>query len=221
MEKIFQIAVDGPSGAGKSTIAKAVAQILKIDYIDTGAMYRAVGYKLKRDGIDMYDDVALTKLLAETQIDFCDGNTLLDGEIVNDKIRTPEISMMASDCSAIGKVRTKLVQLQQKMGESKSVIMDGRDIGTVVFPNAKYKFYLTATDEERANRRFIELTQKGEKTTFEEVLEDMRRRDHNDSTREITPLRKADDADEIDSTNMSIDEVVGYIIEEVKKHGDC
>ena len=217
MDKIFQIAIDGPSGAGKSTIAKNLAELLKIDYIDTGAMYRAVGYKLKRDNIDMYDKEALAYLLDNTLIDFSKGNTLLDGEIVNDRIRTPEISMMASECSAIYEVRKKLVELQQNMGKEKSVVMDGRDIGTVVFPNAKYKFYINASDEERARRRYVELIEKGQDTTFEEVLNDMRQRDYNDTTREVTPLRKADDAIEIDTTNMSIAEVIEYILKEVKK----
>lgn len=216
MSGIFQIALDGPSGAGKSTIAKALAEALDIDYIDTGAMYRAVGYKLLRDGVDMNDPAALQKLLDSTDIDFSAGRTLLDGEDISGYIRTQEISDMASRCSAIAAVRKKLVQLQQAMGESKSVVMDGRDIATVVFPKAEYKYYITATAEERANRRLYELRQKGEDVSFEQVLADMRERDLRDSTREVTPLRKADDAVEIDTTSMTLEQVVDYITKEVK-----
>ena len=211
MDKILRIAVDGPSGAGKSTIAKAVAKKLNIDYIDTGAMYRAVGYKMLQKGVALTDIDGLQAMLDHTEIDFSQGNIYLDGEIVNDYIRTPEISKQASDCSAIGIVRKKLVDLQQKMGEAKSVIMDGRDIGTVVFPDAEFKFYVTASAEERARRRYEELIAKGQDVTFEQVLTDLNTRDHNDSTREITPLRKADDAIEVDTTSMGIDEVVAHI----------
>ncbi len=211
MSKIIRIAVDGPSGAGKSTIAKAIAARLSIDYIDTGAMYRAVGYKMLKEGISMDDLPAIEKMLADTEIDFSEGNIYLDGENINGLIRTEEISKQASDCSALGVVRAKLTEQQQKMGEKKSVIMDGRDIGTVVFPDAEYKFYITASAEERAGRRYRELIEKGQEVTFEKVLADIRQRDHNDSTREINPLRKAEDAIELDTTEMSIEEVIDFI----------
>lgn len=217
MADILKIAVDGPSGAGKSTIAKAIAKRLNIDYIDTGAMYRAVGYKMLKEQIALTDIEGLQNMLDSTEIDFSDGNIYLDGEIVNDYIRTPEISKQASDCSAIGIVRKKLVDLQQKMGASKSVIMDGRDIGTVVFPDAEYKFFITASAEERAKRRFDELIAKGQDVTYEQVLTDLNTRDHNDSTREITPLCKADDAVEVDTTNMNIEEVVSFVCDLMKK----
>lgn len=217
MKEIIRIAVDGPSGAGKSTIAKAIAKKLCIDYIDTGAMYRAVGYKMLQKGIAMDDIPAITEMLKETEIDFSSGNIYLDGENINDRIRTEEISKQASDCSALGIVRAKLTEQQQKMGEKKSVIMDGRDIGTVVFPDAEYKFYITATAEERANRRFKELIAKGEDVTYEKVLADIKQRDHNDSTREINPLRKADDALELDTTEMKIEEVIDFISKEMNK----
>ena len=210
-EKIFQIAIDGPSGAGKSTIAKTVAQKLGIDYIDTGAMYRALGLKMLRMGLPMTENDALAAMLAETDIDFSGGRVYLDGEDVSDQIRTQEISKAASDCSAFASVRRKLVELQQKMARAKSVIMDGRDIGTVVLKDAPYKYFLTASDEERALRRFRELAAKGEPQTYEEVLEQIRQRDYNDTHRAVTPLRKAEDAVEIDSTAMSIEEVVDYI----------
>ena len=213
---MIRIAIDGPGGAGKSTIAKQVARALDIDYIDTGAMYRAVGYKLIRDNVDMYDEDALLEMLEATDIDFSGGKTILDGEDISDRIRTQEISRKASECSALAPVRAKLVELQKKMGSTKSVIMDGRDIGTVVLKDAELKIYLTASAEERAERRYKELLLKGEDISYEKVLADMQERDYNDMHREITPLRKADDAIELDTTGMSIDEVTEYILRKVK-----
>ena len=215
-ERIFRIAIDGPSGAGKSTIAKAVAKRLGIDYIDTGAMYRAVGLKMLAEGLTMEESPALAEMLARTEIDFDRGNVFLDGEIVNDRIRTQEVSKAASDCSALGMVRTKLVELQRKMGQAKSVIMDGRDIGTNVLTDAEYKYFLTATAEERARRRHRELLDKGQESSFEEVLEQIVQRDYNDSNRALNPLRRADDAEEIDSTDMTVDQVVDYICGKVE-----
>ena len=216
MKDIFRIAIDGPSGAGKSTIAKAVAAKLGIDYIDTGAMYRAVGYKVSKTGVDPEDAEALDALLADTDIDFVQGNILLDGENVNDVIRTPEISMMASKVSAKAPVRSKLVDIQRAMGTRKSIIMDGRDIGTNVLKDAEYKIYLTASAEERADRRYKELVEKGENVEYAQILEDIKQRDHNDMTRELNPLCKADDAVELDTTGMSIDEVVAAVLDMVK-----
>lgn len=213
---MIRIAIDGPGGAGKSTIAKQVAKALDIDYIDTGAMYRAVAYKLIRDNIDMHDEAALAAMLDATDIDFSGGSTILDGEDISDRIRPQEISRKASECSALAPVRAKLVELQKKMGSTKSVIMDGRDIGTVVLKDAELKIYLTASAEERAERRYKELLLKGEDISYEKVLADMQERDYNDMHREITPLRKADDAIELDTTGMSIDEVTEYILRKVK-----
>ena len=217
MTKIYQIAIDGPSGAGKSTIAKLVAKKLAIDYIDTGAMYRAVGLKMLRLGIPMEENEVLQKMLDETDVDFSEERVYLDGEDVSDLIRTQEISKAASDCSAFAIVRAKLVELQQAMGRRKSVIMDGRDIGTVVLKDAEYKFYLTATAEERAMRRFKELQAKGSTDTYEKVLEDVNARDYNDMHRTVTPLRQAEDALLIDSTHMSIEDVVDFIISKVEQ----
>ena len=214
-ERIFRIAIDGPSGAGKSTIAKAVAKRLGIDYIDTGAMYRAIGLKMLSRGLAMEDSQALLDMLAETEIDFDSGNVFLDGEIVNHRIRTQEVSKAASDCSALGMVRTKLVELQRKMGKTKSVIMDGRDIGTNVLTDAEYKYFLTASPEERALRRYKEMQEKGQESDYDKVLAQIIERDHNDSTRALNPLRKAEDAEEIDSTHMTIDQVVDYICSQV------
>ena len=217
MKDIFRIAIDGPSGAGKSTIAKAVAKALDIDYIDTGAMYRAIGYKMDKGGIPFEESDALNAMLESTDIDFVSGDIILDGEVVNSLIRTPEVSMLASQCSQLASVRTKLVEIQRGMGQKKSIIMDGRDIGTNVLKDAEYKIYLTASAEERASRRFKELQEKGENQTYEEVLEDIKQRDYNDMNRELNPLRKADDAIEVDTTGMNIDEVVAAVLDIVKK----
>jgi cytidylate kinase len=214
---LIRIAIDGPSGAGKSTIAKEVARALGIDYIDTGAMYRAVGYKMIREQVLPENLIALEKLLDKTQIDFKNGRTFLDGEDVSDVIRTSQVSRMASACSALSVVREKLVEMQREMGRHKSVIMDGRDIGTNVFPNAEIKFFITATDEERARRRYLELVEKGEKVDYSQVLSDMRERDYNDSTRVLNPLKKAEDALLLDTTQMTIREVVTRIMEEINQ----
>ena len=217
MQSIIRIAVDGPAGAGKSTIAKAVAKELNIDYIDTGAMYRAIAVKLIRTGTDYNNPDGLAEMLSSTDVDFADGKTYLDGEDISGIIRTPEVSALASPSSAIPAIRYKLTDLQQAMGKRKSVIMDGRDIGTVVFPDAEYKFYLTADADERAKRRTIELQEKGEVVEFEKVKADMMQRDHQDSTRAFRPLKKADDAIEVDTTNMSIDEVIKTILNYINK----
>lgn len=216
MGELMRIAIDGPSGAGKSTIAKAVAKKLGIDYVDTGAMYRAIGYKMKRDGIEAEDTEGLEKMLASTDIDFVDGDIILDGEVVSDRIRTPEMSVAASVCSALPQVRTKLVDIQRAMGAKKSVIMDGRDIGNNVLKDAEHKFFLTASAGERAERRYKELKAKGEDVDFDQVLKDIEERDRRDSTRKLNPLRKAEDALEIDSTGLSIDEVTERILKEIK-----
>ncbi len=212
----IRVAIDGPSGAGKSTIAKRVALLLDIDYIDTGAMYRAIGYKIMQHKISLEDKAALNALLDQTEIDFTNGNIILDGAIVNDKIRTPEISQMASYASALPEVRQKLVALQRKMGETKSIVMDGRDIGTNVLKDAEYKFYMTASSVERAHRRWLELNEKGENVDLDSVEADIVRRDHNDSTRKLNPLRKAEDAIEIDTTGLNIEEVTQKILEVIK-----
>ena len=158
----------------------------------------------------------LKQMLDSTDIDFSDGNIILDGEIVNDVIRTPEVSMLASKCSALPSVRAKLVEIQRGMGMRKSVIMDGRDIGTNVLKDAEFKIYLTASAEERANRRFKELQEKGETQTYEEVLEDIKQRDYNDMTRELNPLCKAEDAIEVDTTGHGIDEVVDTVLDIIR-----
>lgn len=216
MGQVIQIAVDGPSGAGKSTIAKRAAEVLGIDYIDTGAMYRAFAFKMIEKGITIDNREGIQGILPSTEIDFSKGETILDGKIISQQIRTPEISKLASDVSALPEVREKLVALQREMGRIKSVIMDGRDIGTNVFPNAPFKFYLTATLEERARRRWKELQEKGQPVSMAEVEKDMAERDRNDSTRTLNPLRKAEDAIELDTTTLSVDEVTEIILNTVR-----
>ncbi len=208
----FRIAVDGPAGAGKSTIAKRLAELLHIDYIDTGAMYRAVALKLLRTGTDYRDEEALAAMLADTEVDFADGRILLDGEDVEGQIRTPEVSALASPSSASPLIREKLVALQRAMGERKSVIMDGRDIGTNVFPDAEYKIYLTASSRVRALRRAKEYEEKGIPCDLDQVEADILQRDYNDMHRPLNPLCKAEDAIEVDSSYMDIEEVTDYIL---------
>jgi len=202
------VAIDGPAGAGKSTIAKRLAQRIGADYIDTGAMYRAVALKLLRTGTDYNDPEALQAMLDGMDVDFSEGRTILDGEDVSGLIRTPEISALASPSSGVPAVRYKLTALQQAMGKRKSIVMDGRDIGTVVFPDADFKFFLTASADERARRRTEEMRAKGQEADFETIRADIIQRDYQDSHRAFRPLQKAEDAVEIDSTDMSIDSVV-------------
>ena len=217
MAKNYKIAIDGPGGAGKSTIAKLIAKKLGIDYIDTGAMYRALGLKMLNLGIKFEDSEELREILKNTDIDFKNGDIFLDGENVSHLIRTPEVSMAASNVSAFAFVRKHMVAAQQKMGESKSVIMDGRDICMDVFPDAQYKYFVTADAEERAMRRYKELLEKGQEAVYEQVLADIKQRDHNDSTREASPLKQAPDAELVDTTHMTIDEVVDYICSKVER----
>ncbi len=215
------IAIDGPAGAGKSTIAKAVAKELGYIYVDTGAMYRAMALYLIRKGIDKDDTAAIEKACedADISISYEDGRqvVLLMGENVNDLIRTEEVGNMASSSSTVPAVRVKLVALQQKLAREKDVVMDGRDIGTVVLPDSKCKIYLTASSAVRAKRRYDELTAKGEACDLETIERDIIERDHRDMTREHSPLRQADDAVLIDSSYMSIDEVRQAILDEAKR----
>ena len=213
----IKIAIDGPSGSGKSTIAKSIAHKLNIDYIDTGAMYRAVAYKMIQEDVSADNLEAIKSMLEETEIDFIHGHTWLDGQDVSTLIRNSQVARAASLCSAIPMVREKLVDLQRKMGQRKSLVMDGRDIGTNVFVDAEVKFFITASPEERAKRRYLELSEKGETISLEQVLESIKARDHNDTTRLLNPLRKAEDAILLDTTCMTIEEVEETIMKEIKK----
>ena len=215
---MFKIAIDGPAGAGKSTIAKIIAKKLNIEYIDTGAMYRAVTLKALRLGIDMEDDNAYG-FLNTTELDICNGRFIMDGEDVSEAIRTVTVTENVSTPSKIGVVRSYLVDYQRKISDSKSVIMDGRDIGTVVLPDAELKIYLIASVECRAKRRMLEREQSGVFKSLEETMLEIETRDHKDSTRKISPLKCAEDAIVVDSSDMSIDEVVSEIIKLVNERG--
>ncbi len=209
------IAVDGPAGAGKSTIAKIIAKNLNINYIDTGAMYRAITYKCLSNNIDINNEEDIKKIAKETDIDFKNNNIYLDGNIVNDEIRTIEVSNNVSNVAKIKEVRYLMVDVQREIGKRNSVILDGRDIGSYVFPNADYKFFLIATPEERGKRRHKELTEKGYEVSLEEIINDIIKRDEIDSNREFAPLVKAQDAIEIDTTGKSIEQVVQSVIEKI------
>jgi len=206
------IAIDGPSAAGKSTIAKLLAKELGIEYIDTGAMYRAVALKVGREGLDTGDEEALDSLLARTDVDLDGPRVLLDGEDVSGLIRTEEVSMEASRVSAIPAVRQKLVALQREMGARKSVVMDGRDIGSNVFPGAEHKFFITASPEVRAGRRLKELVGRGVAADYDDVLEDVKKRDYDDSNRALNPLVQTEDAVLVVTDDAGIDEVLEIVI---------
>ena len=210
------IAIDGPAGAGKSTIAKQVAKQLGFIYVDTGAMYRAMALYLIREGIDRNDTAGIEKACenADISISYENGTqvVLLMGENVNDKLRTEEVGNMASMSSTNPKVREKLVALQQKLAREKDVVMDGRDIGTVVLPDSKCKIYLTASSAVRAKRRFDELTAKGESCDISKIEADIIERDNRDMTREHSPLKQADDAVLVDSSDMTVEQVRDAIL---------
>lgn len=213
----FSIAIDGPAGAGKSTIAKKTAQVLDIEYIDTGAMYRALTLKVLRSKIDPLNEMEVITLLSKSDIDFNNNHIYLDGTKVDDEIRENKISKNVSYIAVIKEVREIMVNLQQKLATRKSVIMDGRDITTVVLPNADFKFFVTASVEERSRRRYKELIEKGESDiTLEKIMKDISGRDEIDSTREVAPLKKTDDSYLLDTTNKTIDECVDFIVSIVK-----
>ena len=209
---MIRIAIDGPGGAGKSTIAKLVGDKLGLEYIDTGAMYRAVGLKLNREGIKPDDLISISNVLEETTIDFVNGKIILDGDDVSDIIRTQEISKLASIYSQIPEVRSKLVDIQRKIAAGKSVIMDGRDIGTNVLTDAELKIFLTADSMVRARRRYEELRSKGVKANLDDIHEEIKDRDYQDMNRKLNPLVQAEDAVMLDTSDMTIDEVVNTIV---------
>ena len=211
------IAIDGPAGSGKSTIAKLIAEDLGLVYLDTGAMYRLVTLKALNDGILGNLD-KIIKMLDNLSIDIKENGFYLDDIDVSEEIRKPVVSENVSDIAAIREVREKMVDLQRKFSESKNVILDGRDIGTVVFPNADVKIFLVADAKERANRRYKELVAKGENVRIEEIYENILKRDEIDSTRKESPLKKADDAIEVDTTSKNIEEVKNEILNIIRKN---
>lgn len=217
----FQIAIDGPAGAGKSTVAKRVAAELGFIYVDTGAMYRAMGLYFLENGVDTDDEAAVNASLdgAEVTLEIVDGNQVvfLNGKDVNGRIRTEEAGMMASKTSAYAENRKKLVAMQQKIAASQNVVMDGRDIGTVVLPDAPLKIYLTASTRTRAERRYKELLEKGQEADLAAIEKDIEQRDYQDMHREHSPLRRADDAVLVDSSDLNIDEVVQKIVTYAKE----
>ena len=214
------IAIDGPSGAGKSTLAKRLAKELRFVYLDTGAMYRALALKVLRQGIDLADDARLEELIAATEIDLQETNgnlaVLLDGLDVAAEIRTPEVSQMASKVSALRIVRARMLELQREMGRRGSVVAEGRDIGTVVFPEAEVKIFLDASANERARRRYNELQSAGRADDYEETLREIEERDKRDSERDLAPLRKAEDALMMDSSSATADEVAAKVLSHIR-----
>ncbi len=219
------IAIDGPAGAGKSTIAKAAASKLGFIYVDTGALYRSIGLYCLKNNIETTDKLAVEKILPEVSVElkYVDGTqkVILNSNDVSEEIRKPECSMAASNVSAIPVVREFLFELQRKMARENDVIMDGRDIGTVILPDAEVKIFLTASPEERANRRFKELVEKGNNPDYDELLKEINQRDYNDMHRETAPLKQADDAILFDTTTLGREEVVDELLKIIsEKLGD-
>jgi cytidylate kinase len=222
MVKKVIIAIDGPSAAGKSTLAKRIARDLGFTYLDTGAMYRALALKVLREAIDIDDAPTLKKLVERTAIDLreTDGTlkVLLDGEDVSDQIRTPEVSQMASKASALPVVRQRMLVLQRVLGQRGNVVAEGRDVGTVVFPEAKMKIFLDASAQERARRRVEELGRAGRQVSLADTLREMTERDKRDTERDLAPLRKADDAVAIDSSSLDAEALAQRVMQEIRKN---
>ncbi len=220
---MLRIAIDGPGGAGKSSVAKAVAKKLGIIYVDTGALYRTVGLFADLNGVDPSDESKVKKLLPDLNIEISYENDTqviyMNGKKITDEIRTPKMSMYASAVSALPSVRSFLLKTQRSIAERQSVIMDGRDIGTVILPNAEVKIFITASPEERAKRRYNELIAKGRNVKFEDVFAEMNQRDANDSGREIAPLVPAEDAIMFDNTGYEFDESVAHVLKIVESAG--
>lgn len=218
---MISVAIDGPAGAGKSSLSRKAAERLGYIYVDTGALYRAVGLKFTRMGVDTTLNCDLDKILSETEVDirFLNGEqrVFLDGCDVSDEIRTPAASKMASAVSAKPQVRAFLLEMQRRLAENSNVLMDGRDIGTVVLPNATVKIFLTASAEVRAERRYKELCEKGQTVTYKEIYDDMVKRDYNDMHRETAPLKQAEDAVLADTTSLDFEQSLQLILDIVKK----
>lgn len=220
MDKKITIALDGPSGSGKSTVAKRISQELDILYLDTGAMYRAVALEALKRGVDTFDESGISEFIdnIDLEIKYMDGtqHTFLDGEDVSEKIREPQVSMAASNVSSLKCVRLKMVDMQRKIATNSSCVLDGRDIGSFVLPNADYKFFVTASVDVRADRRYKELSLKGHKVDFDELKAEIEQRDYNDRNRDFAPLVQAEDAVLIDTSFMTVSQVVGKILSYIK-----
>ena len=218
---MLNIALDGPSGSGKSTVAKILAKKLDILYLDTGAMYRACALEAILQNADCLDEASVAKFIndIDLKIVYEDGaqKTILRGEDVSQKIRQNEVSMMASNISSLPCVRLKMVEMQRQVAAGTDCVLDGRDIGTYVLPDAKYKFFMTAAPEVRAKRRYKELTEKGQSVDYDELLKEINQRDYNDSHRAFAPLKQADDAVLLDTSDMTIDEVVDFIVSRIER----
>ena len=212
----LQIAIDGPAGSGKSTVAKEISKRLGITYLDTGAMYRAVTLEALNHKVDLHNPEALKKIVNQMDLNMTVSKLYVNNIDITDAIRTPEVTRNVSVVSMDAYVRSEMVKMQQKIALGQAVIMDGRDIGTVVLPNATYKFFLVADPTERAKRRLLELKAKGFEATLEALVEEIILRDELDSNREISPLKKAEDAIEVDTTSYTIEEVVVLILDYVK-----
>lgn len=216
---MISVAIDGPAGAGKSTIARQAAKTLGFVYVDTGALYRSISLFMLRHNVDVTDEEAVTAALPKVSVELVFQNgqqhVLLCGEDVSEAIRTPEVSMATSKVSAIGAVREFLLGLQKEMAEKNNIIMDGRDIGTVVLPNAQIKLFLTASAEERAKRRFKELQEKQVETTFEAVLADIEARDYQDCHRAVAPLKQAPDAELLDTSHLTLEESIQAVTHQI------
>lgn len=214
----FVVAIDGPAGAGKGTITKLVGEKLNLVNVDTGATFRCVALNMLKENVGIDEEEKIKAILEKINIEmYPDGEIFLNGEDVTKRIRENDVNNFVSPVSTIKVVREKLLEIQRKIAEGKNVIMEGRDIGTTVFPNADVKIYLDATPEERARRRVLQNKEKGIETSYEEVLENIKDRDYRDSNREIAPLRKAEDAIYIDSSDMTIEEVVNKVIDIINK----
>ena len=218
---MLNIALDGPSGSGKSTVAKILSKKLDILYLDTGAMYRACALEAILQNADCLDEKSVAKFINNIDLKIVYENgaqkTILRGEDVSQKIRQNEVSMMASNISSLPCVRLKMVEMQREVAAGVDCVLDGRDIGTYVLPNAKYKFFMTASPETRAQRRYKELTEKGQKVDYDTLLKEINQRDYNDSHRAFAPLKQADDAILLDTTNMNVDQVVEFIMSKIEK----
>jgi len=219
----MQIAIDGPAGAGKSSVAKSVAKVLDILYLDTGAMYRVVGYKAMQMGIDTLNEEKVSELAENINLDviYKDGkqHMILDGKDITHLIREPEVSINASNASKHKRVRQKMVKMQREIAAKTDVVVDGRDIGTYVLPDADFKYYITASEDERAKRRYRQLLDKGIETDLEQLKEEIIARDYQDMNREFAPLKVADDAVLIDTTKLSMGKVIDLVISEIQDKG--